>query len=167
MDDERQSQKQLAVTVAKNASDEERLALLTWSKQLLEIRDRPVSNIQKGKQALQLTLESKVIWPTAKIIGREIKRLAWDDRGTKGRLSLAGITIGLTVFGGQGAGIAALGTAVGVPLWVVLGAGGAFAGMLIDELKVSSIAPGKSTTIEAKKVDSKRDSKNGTEESES
>jgi len=37
--------------------------------------------------------------------------------------------------GGAGAGIAALGTAAGVPLWIVFGAGGAFAGMLADEIQ--------------------------------
>lgn len=62
----------------------------------------------------------------------------WDERGTKGRLSLIGVGIGATVFGGHGAGIAALGTAIGVPLWVVLGAGGAFTGMLVEELSVKS-----------------------------
>lgn len=39
------------------------------------------------------------------------------------------------MFSGQGAGIAALGGAIGVPLWVVFGAGGAFVGVFIDEAK--------------------------------
>jgi len=38
----------------------------------------------------------------------------------------------------SGAGLAAFGTAIGLPLWIVLGAGGAFAGMIVDE--VSKIA---------------------------
>jgi hypothetical protein len=38
---------------------------------------------------------------------------------------------------GQGAGIAALGGAIGLPLWVVFGAGGAFLGVLIEEIRKS------------------------------
>lgn len=69
-----------------------------------------------------------------KILAQETKRLGWDERGTKSRFGIAGAGIGLAVFGGQGAGIAALGGAIGVPLWVVLGAGAYFAPVLIDEL---------------------------------
>ncbi len=158
MSNDLDSQAKLAVTVAEKASNDERSALLDWTKQLLEIRHSSLSNYQKGRRALALTLESKVIWPTAKIIGREIKRLAWDDRGTKGRLSIAGMAVGLTVFGGQGAGIAALGTAIGVPLWVVLGAGGAFAGMLIEELTSRSSRRTEYTVVDAKRVDDKESS---------
>ncbi len=62
------------------------------------------------------------------------KRLTWDERGLKSRLGLSGAAAGLVIFGGQGAGIAALGTAIAVPLWVVLGAGATFAGFLYEEL---------------------------------
>jgi hypothetical protein len=41
---------------------------------------------------------------------------------------------GAALFGGKAAGLAALGTAIAVPLWVVFGAGGAFMGVLYEEL---------------------------------
>lgn len=151
MNNQNDSQKKLAIKIASTATDVERDALLRWTSGLLEIRDSSLPAIKKGKQALQLTLNSEVIWPTTKIIGREIKRLTWDERGAKGRLSIAGVVIGATVFSGQGAGIAALGTAVGVPLWVVLGAGGAFAGMLIEELTPQKHQSTEYTVIEAEK----------------
>ena len=44
-------------------------------------------------------------------------------------------TTTLTRAAGQGAVIVALGGAIGVPLWVVFGAGGAFAGLLIEEIE--------------------------------
>ncbi|OCC02401.1 hypothetical protein BA190_24055 [Labrys sp. WJW] len=47
---------------------------------------------------------------------------------------IAGAGAGLAFFGTQGAGIAALGTAAGVPLWVVPGAGSMFAKTLHEEL---------------------------------
>jgi hypothetical protein len=63
-----------------------------------------------------------------------MKRLAWDDRGLNVRLGMGGAAVGIALFGGQGAGIAALGTAIGVPLWVVFGAGAAFLGVLYEEI---------------------------------
>ena len=101
---------------------------------LIQIRESSLSGIQKAKQALQLTSKSKVVWPVVKILSQEVKRLGWDERGTKSRFGMVGAGVGLALFGSQGAGIAALGTAIGVPLWVVLGAGAYFAPVLIDEL---------------------------------
>lgn len=69
-----------------------------------------------------------------KVVATSLKQFAWDDRGIKARLALAGAIAGAVLFGGQGAGIAALGTAIGVPLWVVFGAGAAFLGVLYEEL---------------------------------
>ncbi|WP_423679896.1 hypothetical protein [Undibacterium sp. WLHG33] len=125
----------VAVRVAVSASEQEREALLLWMLQLVHIRNSGVSNVQKAKQALHVTSHSKVIWPVVKILGQEIKRLGWDERGTKSRFGIVGAGLGLTFFGTQGAGIAALGTAIGVPLWIVLGAGAYFAPVLIEELR--------------------------------
>lgn len=138
MDTEKKSQRQLAIKIAGSANDSEREALLQWANSLLEIRKKDLPTRDKAKEAIQLTVSSKVVLPVVKLIGQEVKRLVWDERGTKSRIGLVGIAIGATVFGGQSAGIAALGTAIGVPLWVVLGAGGAFAGMLIEELSAKS-----------------------------
>lgn len=60
--------------------------------------------------------------------------MGWDERSWMARLGLPGILIGAVVFGGEGAGIAAFGGAIGVPLWIVLGGGGAFAGRLLEEI---------------------------------
>lgn len=125
----------VAVRIAATASEQEREALLRWMLQLIKIRESGVSSVQKAKQAIQITSQSKVIWPVAKILGQEVKRLGWDERGTKSRFGIVGAGVGLALFGTQGAGIAALGTAVGVPLWVVLGAGAYFAPVLIEELR--------------------------------
>ena len=127
-------QRSVALRVASSASVREREALLLWMVGLLQIRESSSSNVQKAKQALQFTSRSKVVWPAVKILGQEVKRLGWDERGIKSRFGIVGAGIGLALFGGQGAGIAALGTAIGVPLWVVLGAGAYFAPVLIEEL---------------------------------
>jgi hypothetical protein len=151
--DDKSKQRQLAVQIAEQSSEAEREVLLTWANGLLEIREKSLPAGLKAKEAVDLTLKSKVVTPAFKLIGREMKRLAWDDRGTKSRLAIIGATVGLTVFGGQGAGIAALGGAIGVPLWVVLGAGGAFAGMLIEELQKARGSKTEYTVIDAERVD--------------
>jgi hypothetical protein len=132
---EQSEQRAVAVRVASTASEPEREALLLWMVQLVQIRESSLSSVQKAKRALQLTSRSKVVWPVVKILALEVKRLGWDERGTKSRFGIAGAGVGLALFGSQGAGIAALGTAIGVPLWVVLGAGAYFAPVLIEELK--------------------------------
>jgi hypothetical protein len=132
---EEPEQRAVAIRVATRASATEREALLLWMVQLIQIRESSLPSLQKAKQALRLTAQSKVVWPVVKILAQEVKRLGWDERGTKSRFGIAGAGVGLALFGTQGAGIAALGTAIGVPLWVVLGAGAYFAPVFIEELK--------------------------------
>lgn len=134
MDDKSDRQRQLALYVAEHASTPERNALTSWAKHLLDVRESSLPAHLKASRALSATARSKVVWPAAKLIWGEIKRHAWDERGVKSRFGLGAAAVGALLFGGQSAGIAALGTAIGVPLWVVLGAGGTFAGMLIEEL---------------------------------
>jgi hypothetical protein len=124
----------VAVRIADAASPGEREALLYWMIQLLQIRDSKASSIQKAKQAVLLTKRSEVTWPVVKMLAVELKRVGWDERTTKGRAGLLTASGALAVFGSQGAGIAALGTAIGVPLWIVLGAGAYFATGFIQEL---------------------------------
>jgi len=151
-------QRSLAVTVAQSAESDQRDALSNWIRGLLEIRDANLPSRHRAQAAIKLTLASNVVWPIVKIIGRETKRLAWDDRGLKSRFGLGGLAIGMTFFGGQGAGIAALGTAIGVPLWVVFGAGGAFAGMLLDELQAEPNGTGSREQTTYRTIDAVDDS---------
>lgn len=125
---------QVAVRVASMATDAQGEALRVWLVSLLELRDRDMPKLLKGKEAIAITAKSKVIWPLVSIMGKEIKRLGWDERTSSQRWGLGGAGAGLALFGGQGAGIAALGTAIGVPLWVVLGASSMFARTVLGEL---------------------------------
>jgi hypothetical protein len=126
--------RQLAITIAATATELERTALEKWANDLLRIRDCDIDTLEKAKQAIELTLDAEVVWPAVTILGSEIKRVGWDERSLPARLGLSGVALAATVFSGKAAGIAALGTAVGVPLWVVFGAGGTFIGVLIDEI---------------------------------
>jgi len=126
---------QLALAYLDQASDPERDALLFWATQLLVIRHANLSALDKAKRAIKLTIDSGAILPFVTFLGSEIKRIGWDERGLPERLALSAAACTALLFSGQGAGIAALGGAIGVPLWVVFGAGGAFAGVIIDEAK--------------------------------
>lgn len=115
-------------------TDDHRLILLEWAEQLLSIRRSDASVVEKARSAIRETYQREVVLALLAGSGSAIKDLAWDDRSWSGRLGIGAATITAAAVGGQAAGIAALGGAVGVPLWIVLGAGGSFASMLIDEL---------------------------------
>jgi len=125
---------QLALRIAAESSPPEREALRSWLRKLLEIRVANLPARRKAVSAIRATLDSRIIWPVVKRLGRETKRFAWDERTATARFGLVGIAAGIALFGGQTAGLAALGGAVAVPLWVVFGAGAAFARVLYDEL---------------------------------
>ena len=153
----------VAVRIADAASPGEREALLHWMIQLLQIRDSKISSIQKAKHAVLLTKRSEVTWPVVKMLAVELKRVGWDERTKKGRAGLLTAGGALALFGTQGAGIAALGTAIGVPLWIVLGAGAYFATGFIQELiermpKESrpQFKDGKYEIVEAEPIDKAR-----------
>ena len=156
--DSTNKRQQLSVRIANATTDAEKEALRLWIEKLLAIRESSLPTRQKAKSALAATQESKVVIPTVKVIARELKRLAWDDRGLKGR-SFIGVSAGaLAVFGGQGAGIAALGTAVGVPLWVVLGTGAVVVAGLYEDLFGEKPPTTTYTVVDAEKSDNDDDS---------
>jgi hypothetical protein len=69
-------------------------------------------------------------------------------------LGLGAVVATVATVGGAGAGIAALGGAIGVPLWVLFGAGAAFAGAIVDEVAARGSKPKTTyTEIEARKED--------------
>ena len=131
---EADKQREVARTLARGMSSDERAALAAYVDELSRIRTRKAHPMVKAKHAWAATLSSEVTWPVARTILDEIKRYAWDERGIKGRAGIASSVAALAVFGSQGAGIAALGGAIGVPLWLVFGAGGAFLAGLYEEL---------------------------------
>ncbi|HEV2147664.1 MAG TPA: nucleotidyltransferase family protein [Longimicrobiaceae bacterium] len=115
----------------------QRRVLVRWATELLRIRRTTAPPLRKAKAALDATYRAEVVVPILRGAGQGLADVAWRDRGWAARLGLGAAAVTALTRGGQGAGIAALGGAVGVPLWIVLGSGGAFAGMLVDELQRS------------------------------
>lgn len=134
MSDDDDSKRQLALRIVQTFDQDTREALLHWVIRLTEIRASDESTMTKVKQTFEATLSSDIIWPVAKLIASEVYRLGW---ATTGMASKAGMSVGalaLLLFGGQSAGIAALGGAIGVPLWLVFGAGASFLVLLYQAL---------------------------------
>lgn len=127
-------QRQFAITLVKSASQRERDELAAWLEKLLNIRNASLSIPQKIKNAFKATREHKILWPLLKLVFRETKRGLWDERSTKSRYGIVGVSAGILFFGGQSAGLAALGGAIAVPLWIVFGAGATFAGYVLEEI---------------------------------
>lgn len=135
-DEDRARATELAAVICEAATEQERGSLVDWLQNLLTIAQRDGSKLDKARRAVEATLRSEVVWPIVKVMGREIKRHAWDERSSAFLLGGGGALAALAIGGGEaGAGIVALGTGIGVPLWIVFGAGGAFAGTLLDEIQ--------------------------------
>lgn len=113
---------------------EEQAALLAWLQQLSDARSSNITAVNKAIEALTITAKSDALWPVLKTVAGELKHHGWDDRSLKARFGIVGATAGLSAFRWAGAGIAALGCAIGLPLWIVLGACSLAAGALTEEL---------------------------------
>ena len=79
-------------------------------------------------------LDVSKVKTTSKTTAIKSVKSFWDNRSFPTKIGLGASSVALIVFGTQGAGIAALGTAIGIPLWVVFGAGATFAGVLYEEI---------------------------------
>lgn len=145
----------LVQRVVSNATQEQKEALIPWLEQLLEIKGSDRTSIDKASP-LKATAERQVILPILKLVAQEVglanlerqkfkfsdpasmmKAIQdlWSRQSLPSKLGIGSSALALAIFGSQSAGIAALGTAVGVPLWIVLGAGGAWAGVVLEQLK--------------------------------
>ncbi len=143
--DDQSRDKRFAVAVVDAVPPEHHLALKAWADQLLIIANSPAPRWQKAKKAMRATQVSEVIWPALKTVAKQIKRAGWDTRSGPAKAFVSVAAVSAAVFGGKAAGVAALGTAVGVPLWIVFGAGAWFAKAVADEVTRKS-APAKGAT---------------------
>src|SRR5690606_21114042 len=89
----------------------------------------------KARKAVLLTHRSGIALAVTAHCAKALHAVVWQDRSWAARLGMSAVGIATITGSTQAAGIAALGGAIGVPLWIVLGAGGTFIGTLIDELR--------------------------------
>lgn len=127
----------LAVHLARSGTQAEKAAVANWARELLAIRDTSRSPWEKIMAALSVTAKGEVIWPALKMMAAELKRSGWDERSHTGRLASVGLGAGAALFAGQTAGVAALGAAMGLPIWIVVGTGDDFARALVEQIEVT------------------------------
>ena len=128
-------QKKSVERIVESLNPPERDQLLKWAEELKSVRDSDLTTLEKAKKTLVITKESKALAPTLKLILKELRRIGWDDRTWIGKLGISGSLIGLLVLNTATGGFAAFGTAIAVPLWLVVGGGGALLGVLIETLQ--------------------------------
>ncbi len=118
-----------------NITPEEGIALHIWANKLLMLRNSSRSGPEKFQAVIQLTRDAKILIPLTKKIFMELKRTGWDESAWKSRLGMGATLWASLIIGKAAAGMALLGGAIAVPLWIVFGTGDTFVKALITELK--------------------------------
>lgn len=130
--------------IIENTTIEEKRLLLDLLDSLIEIRRMEISKREKIKRTIMLFKKSKSALPLLK----NIKPFLWDNRGWGWKTTLV-LTIAVATLVPGNAGIAAMGTAIGVPLWVVIGGGYGLATIGAEKLRSIVCSTKKSDIIDA------------------
>ena len=120
--------------VTKELTAEEKSKVLQWAeKSLVVIENKGLSKVEKVKQLNKLETP-KAVMIFFQALLRFLKNKAWTNQSWARRLGLIGATLGTAVFGTQAAGLATMGTGIGISLALVSTVGATFIGVLVDEL---------------------------------
>ncbi len=138
---ERNEHRKVARAVVRELDPAQRDVLADYVSALILLRaaDRPTQT--KVLDSLDLTVDRPVLGVLTKGSGRLLSKYAWKDRSWPARIGLSAAAIAGILTAGQGAAFAVVGTAVGVPLWIVFGSGDALAGSLLDEINLARGEP--------------------------
>ncbi|MDE0518565.1 MAG: hypothetical protein OXH36_03285 [Bdellovibrionales bacterium] len=93
--------------------------------------DEVLTKKQKKQKIRQLVKKNKKLF--LKMVFIFLKRKLWTERSWAIRLALIAIIPG--VIKGGSVGLATMGIGVGIPMFLITSFGGAFIGMVIDEIK--------------------------------
>jgi hypothetical protein len=135
-----EQQKNAVDRIVESLSPQEQEQLLRWAQELETVRNSQLTVLRKGKKALAITRQNQALAPVVKSLLRELRRIGWDERTWIGRLGISGSILGFLALNTATGGFAAFGTAVAVPLWLVVGGGGLLLGLLIETLKKKKAA---------------------------
>ncbi|MAO07486.1 MAG: hypothetical protein CL596_02105 [Alteromonas sp.] len=114
-------------------SQKEKAKILAWAKEVRAIQKDPNLNFKEKFKALKELNNKEAFSATNKFVMMHSKKY-WKHAPWTERMAIIGLAGGVVIFGGSGAGIAALGGAIGLPLFLLTGAGGALVGMIIERL---------------------------------
>ena len=132
MKKEEKGKKEILIVV-NNLNRSEINDLKIWANRVREIQvDSNLSYREKIK-SIKLLDNKRAFKSLTKIVKDRTKK-TWKKASWAKRLGVIGAGGALLTVGGSGAGIAALGGAIGLPLFLLTAAGGALIGTVIDEL---------------------------------
>lgn len=114
--------------------DVEKQNVLSWA---VEVRKIQQNNKLSSKEKIYdlKNLNNKQVFKNVISIVLNYSKSYWKKANWAQKIGIIGLTGGLIIAGASGgAGIAALGGAIGLPLFLVTTAGGTFIGTIIDSL---------------------------------
>ncbi len=133
--------RRIARTAISELDAGQREILAGYAKRLLALREKELPTQAKVIDAIDYTADKRVLGVLTRGSGRLIAKHAWKDRSWPGRIGLGAAGLLGLMAAGQGAALAVLGTAIGVPMWMVFGSGDRFAEILIDEIGLAGGEP--------------------------
>ena len=115
-------------------NDREKQNVLNWAVEVKKIQQNNKLTTKEKIYDLK-NLNNKQAFKNVISIALNYSKSYWKKANWAQRIGIIGLTSGLIVAGASGgAGIAALGGAIGLPLFLVTTAGGTFIGTIIDSL---------------------------------
>ena len=115
-------------------NDTEKQNVLNWAVEVKKIQQNNKLTTKEKIYDLK-NLNNKQAFKNVISIALNYSKSYWKKANWAQRIGIIGLTSGLIVAGASGgAGIAALGGAIGLPLFLVTTAGGTFIGTIIDSL---------------------------------
>lgn len=113
---------------------EKQRIILDWAVQIKEIQNDKLLTTKQKIQKLKVVNNSEVFKTIFSFVTKLLSS-NWKNTTLPMKLAIIGGSSGMLLAGTSGAGIAALGGAIGLPFFLVTAAGGAFVGTIIDNLK--------------------------------
>lgn len=116
-------------------NEEDRGVVREWAQRSLVVVENPALTKSQKVFELRKVKPTKPVFHLIVAIARLLKAKTWDNQSWARRLGVGGLTVGVVSFGTQAAGVAAMGTAIGVPLALITASGAAILGLIVDEFK--------------------------------
>ena len=115
-------------------SNKEKEVVLEWAKKVRATQKNSSLSVKEKIKAIK-ELNNKEAFNSCSKIAMMYSKRYWKNASWAERLSILAGGGTIMAVGFAGSGVAALGTAVGIPFFLVTAAGGAFIGMIIDKLE--------------------------------
>jgi len=127
-------EKELIENEIQNLNQVEKQNLLDWAIQVKDIQDNKSLTKKQKIYNLRKLNNKRAFFNSIQLI-QSYFSTKWKKANLPTKFTLIGGGAGLLIAGSQGAGIAALGGAIGIPFFLITAGGGALIGTLIDNLK--------------------------------